>query len=46
MVPWQFVKSVITACHVEASIDAATVNTREPDRDRHFKSHDFLDVNR
>src|SRR5262249_25130475 len=29
---------------VEASIDAATINTREPDRDTHLKSADFLDV--
>lgn len=29
---------------VEASIDAASINTREPDRDTHLKSADFLDV--
>src|SRR6266567_1910653 len=29
---------------VEASIDATTVNTREPKRDEHLKSADFLDV--
>ncbi len=34
----------ITKSHVEASIDAASINTREPDRDTHLKSADFLDV--
>lgn len=29
---------------VEATIDAASVNTREPQRDGHLKSADFLDV--
>lgn len=29
---------------VDASIDATTVNTREPQRDNHLKSPDFLDV--
>jgi polyisoprenoid-binding protein YceI len=29
---------------VEATIDATTINTREPDRDQHLKSADFLDV--
>lgn len=29
---------------VEARIDAASINTREPDRDTHLKSADFLDV--
>src|ERR1700704_4545086 len=29
---------------VEATIDATTLNTREPDRDAHLKSPDFLDV--
>ncbi|BDG09130.1 YceI family protein [Anaeromyxobacter paludicola] len=29
---------------VEATIDATTVNTREPKRDEHLKSADFLDV--
>jgi polyisoprenoid-binding protein YceI len=38
--------SNITKSHVEASIDAATINTREPDRDAHLKSADFLDVER
>jgi polyisoprenoid-binding protein YceI len=30
--------------HVEASIDAASINTRDPQRDAHLKSPDFLDV--
>lgn len=34
----------VTKSHVEASIDAATIDTREPDRDTHLKSADFLDV--
>lgn len=36
--------SNITNSHVEASIDATTINTRELDRDTHLKSADFLDV--
>ena len=34
----------ITKSNVEASIDAASINTREADRDTHLKSADFLDV--
>jgi polyisoprenoid-binding protein YceI len=34
----------ITNSRVEASIDAATINTREADRDAHLKSADFFDV--
>ena len=34
----------ITNSHVEASIDAASIDTREADRDTHLKSADFLDV--
>jgi polyisoprenoid-binding protein YceI len=30
--------------YVEASIDAASINTREPQRDAHLKSADFFDV--
>ena len=30
--------------HVEASIDAASIDTHEADRDAHLKSADFLDV--
>ena len=33
-----------TRSQVEASIPAASINTREPDRDTHLKSADFLDV--
>ena len=36
--------SNITKSHVEASIDATSINTREADRDTHLKSADFLDV--
>src|SRR5690349_7087374 len=36
--------SNITKSQVEAFIDATTINTREPDRDTHLKSADFLDV--
>ncbi len=36
----QDVKSV----RVEATIDAASINTREPKRDDHLKSEDFFDV--
>ena len=35
-----------SACRIEANIDAASVSTREPQRDRHLKSADFLDVRR
>jgi len=34
----------ITNSRVEASIDAASITTREPDRDAHLKSPDFFDV--
>src|ERR1051325_10393473 len=34
----------ITRSHVEASIDAASIDTREPDRDTHLRSAEFLDV--
>jgi polyisoprenoid-binding protein YceI len=33
-----------TAAHVEATIDAATISTREPQRDKHLRSADFLDI--
>jgi polyisoprenoid-binding protein YceI len=36
--------SDITKSKVEASIDATTINTREPQRDAHLKSADFLDT--
>jgi polyisoprenoid-binding protein YceI len=34
----------LTLSHVEATIDAASINTREPQRDTHLKSADFFDV--
>ena len=34
----------ITRSSVEATIDAASINTREPQRDGYLKSADFLDV--
>jgi polyisoprenoid-binding protein YceI len=34
----------MAASHVEAAIESASVNTREPQRDSHLKSSDFLDV--
>jgi polyisoprenoid-binding protein YceI len=34
----------ITRSNVEATIDASTINTREPQRDGHLKSPDFFDV--
>jgi len=34
----------IANSRVEASIDATTINTREPQRDAHLKSADFFDV--
>jgi Uncharacterized conserved protein len=36
--------SDITKSSIEASIDAASINTREPQRDTHLKSADFFDV--
>jgi len=34
----------ISRSHVEASIHAASIDTREPDRDTHLRSAEFLDV--
>jgi polyisoprenoid-binding protein YceI len=34
----------VTKSSVEAIIDAASINTREPQRDTHLKSADFLEV--
>jgi polyisoprenoid-binding protein YceI len=34
----------VTKSRVEAFIDATSINTREPQRDAHLKSADFLDV--
>jgi len=37
-------ESEVTKSHVEASIDAASITTREAQRDAHLKSADFFDV--
>ncbi len=37
-------ESNIANSRVEATIDASTVNTRDPQRDAHLKSADFFDV--
>ncbi len=34
----------ISNSSIEASIDAASINTREPQRDAHLKSADFFDI--
>ncbi len=34
----------LTNSHVEASIEAASINTRDAERDAHLKSADFFDV--
>ena len=34
----------LTQSHVEASIDVATIDTRDPQRDIHLKSPDFFDA--
>ncbi len=34
----------LTNSHVEASIDAGSINTRDPQRDAHLKSADFFDA--
>jgi polyisoprenoid-binding protein YceI len=34
----------ITNSRVDVTLDATTVDTREPDRDKHLKSPDFFDV--
>jgi len=39
-----FDESDITNSRVEATIDAGSINTREPQRDAHLKSQDFFDV--
>ena len=36
----------LTRSSIEASLDAATIDTREPDRDGHLRSADFLDAER
>ena len=42
----EFDPSNPSTARVEATIESASVNTREPQRDSHLKSHDFLDVGR
>jgi polyisoprenoid-binding protein YceI len=42
----EFDPANLAACQIDAAIEAATVSTREPERDRHLRSSDFLDVNR
>jgi len=37
-------ETALTNSHIEASIDAASINTRDPQRDAHLKSADFFDV--
>jgi polyisoprenoid-binding protein YceI len=37
-------ESDLTKSHVEASIKAASIETRDPQRDAHLKSPDFFDV--
>ncbi|HEV8415991.1 MAG TPA: YceI family protein [Bryobacteraceae bacterium] len=40
----EFDPANMASAHVEATIESASVNTREPQRDSHLKSSDFLDV--
>ena len=42
----EFDPSNLSAARVEVNIDAASISTREEPRDKHLKSHDFLDVGR
>src|SRR5579871_4270382 len=42
----EFDPTNLAASRVEATIKSATVSTREPQRDRHLQSADFLDVMR
>lgn len=39
-----FDEADVTKSAIEATIDAASINTREPQRDTHLKSADFFDV--
>jgi polyisoprenoid-binding protein YceI len=41
-----FDESDLTRSHVEASIDVATINTHDPQRDAHLKSSDFFDADK
>src|SRR6266481_5947116 len=40
----QLDSSDVTKSSVEVTIDANSINTRDPQRDTHLKSADFLDV--
>jgi polyisoprenoid-binding protein YceI len=40
----EFDKANLGASHIEVSIDTASINTRDPQRDAHLKTADFLDV--
>jgi polyisoprenoid-binding protein YceI len=42
----QFDASNLRASRAEATVESASINTRERQRDTHLKSHDFLDVGR
>src|SRR5690349_11051674 len=42
----EFDPTNLAASHVEATIKAETLSTRESQRDKHLKSTDFLDVRR
>ena len=39
-----FDETALTGSHLEVSIDAASINTHNPERDAHLKSADFFDV--
>lgn len=40
----EFDNADVTNSRVEATIEAATINTRDPQRDAHLRTADFLDV--
>jgi polyisoprenoid-binding protein YceI len=40
----KFDSSNLAVCGITAEIDVGSINTREPDRDKHLKSADFFDV--
>jgi polyisoprenoid-binding protein YceI len=40
----EFDPANLSSAKVEAAIDVASINTREPDRDAHLKSPDFFDA--
>ncbi|WII71396.1 YceI family protein [Bdellovibrio sp. 22V] len=40
----QYDPADVTKSSIEATIDASSINTREPQRDTHLKSADFFDV--